>query len=116
MILEEPDIEIGAGVSSKGKHLSIATMTITHNLQPLVDVFHWTPLVVGVEVSAAVAVSTMDHPSPASKTDQSIILATFLRGLNKASRFRPLCQDLASSFLDSEIPIQYTAFHVSDSS
>ena len=86
-MIEEPDIEIGAGVSSKGMYIASAILTITNTAQRLVDVFLLMPLVVGVEtmvgvetskhaaITAAVATSTDAETSTSALTSVDVAIS-----------------------------------------
>jgi hypothetical protein len=87
MVIEEPDIEIGAGVSSKGMYIASVILTSTNTAQRLVDVFLLMPLVVGVEtmvgvetskhaaIMAAVATSTDAETSTSALTSVDVAIS-----------------------------------------
>jgi hypothetical protein len=59
MVIEEPDIEIGAGVSSKGECIAPITLPSTDIAQRLVDVSPLMPPVVAVEALAVAETSRL---------------------------------------------------------
>jgi hypothetical protein len=123
MVLEEPDIEIGAGVSSKGRSLvGIGSCAVNDSKQQSADASRRTEGVAAAVVLAVAAASTMgrsfaskrnnsnsSNSSSRSRSNSSTtpltILATSSRGQTKVSQSLRLFPDSASSFLgfiDSE--------------
>jgi hypothetical protein len=121
MVLEEPDIEIGAGVSSKGRStIRIRSCAITDSMQQSADASQQTEDVVAAVVLPVAAASTMGqsfaskrnnhsnnnssniniNSSSSSSTTPLKILATSFRGQTRVSQSLQLFLDSASSYLD----------------
>ena len=118
-MLEEPDIEIGAGVSSKGRSIiSIGGGAVTDSIQQSADVSQQTEDVAVEAVLAVAAASTMgqsfaskrnNHSSSSSNINSSSsssssttplkILAMSSRGQTKVLQSLQLFLDSASNFL-----------------
>jgi hypothetical protein len=103
MVIEEPDIEIGAGVSSKGKQFSLIRLSLLTFEQPLVDALLLT-LPVEVEAALTVAVEViltiiMARTSSVNKTTvRPMILATSRHVLSQWLLFPLLFPASASNF------------------
>ena len=125
MVLEEPDIEIGAGVSSKGRSIiSIGGGAVTDSIQQSADVSQQTEDVAAAAILAVAAASTMgqsfaskrnNHSSSNNNNNNNInnsssnnnnnstitlkILVTSSRGQTKVLQSLRLFLDSASNFL-----------------
>jgi hypothetical protein len=125
MVLEEPDIEIGAGVSSKGRStVRIRSCAITDSMQQSADASQQTEDVVAAVVLPVAAASTMGQSFASKRNNHSNnnssnininnsssssssttttplkILATSFRGQTRVSQSLQLFLDSASSYLD----------------
>ena len=124
MVLEEPDIEIGAGVSSKGRSIiSIGGGAVTDSIQQSADVSQQTEDVAAAAILAVAAASTMGQSFASKRNNHSSsnnnnnninnsssnnnnnstitlkILVTSSRGQTKVLQSLRLFLDSASNFL-----------------
>jgi hypothetical protein len=124
-VLEEPDIEIGAGVSSKGRsNVRRGSRTVTDRMQQSADVSQQTEDVAAAAVLVVAAVSTMgqsfaskrnNHNNNSSNINNSSssttplkILAMSSRGQTRVSQSLRLFLDSGSNFpdfIDGEDPL-----------